>query len=149
MITDLMRNDLTKITLNPARVVSRSLPLIVPGVVHQYSRIRAQVDEKTTLKRILKCLFPGGSISGAPKSRVLDLITKIESGPRGFYCGSTILLHQGKLSASINIRSAEVNHSTSEVSYGSGGGITLRSKAEEEFDEIYAKLNSFVLLTRI
>jgi anthranilate/para-aminobenzoate synthase component I len=146
MITDLMRNDLTRINFSPAKVVRKKSPLHVPGLVHQFSVIESKLSNDNTLADILYSLYPGGSITGAPKKNVMKLIKEIEKGVRGFYCGSTVLMYKNSLTASINIRSAEVDFLQKELKYGSGGGITLESNAQSEYDEILAKLKSFLLL---
>jgi anthranilate/para-aminobenzoate synthase component I len=146
MITDLMRNDLTKINFSPAKVVKKKSPLHVPGLVHQFSVIESKLSNDNTLADILYALFPGGSITGAPKKNVMKLIKDIEKNVRGFYCGSTVLMYKNNLTASINIRSAEVDFLQKELKYGSGGGITLKSESQSEYDEILAKLKSFLLL---
>ena len=146
MIIDLMRNDLTKIELEPAVVKHKKLPLHVPGLVHQFSIIESKLSDNTNLAQVLKALFPGGSITGAPKKKVIELTNKIESYTRGQYCGSTIFLYEHVKTASINIRSAEVNYAEDEIKYGAGGGVTLLSNAEDEYIEALDKLKSFLLL---
>ncbi|MFZ8934302.1 MAG: chorismate-binding protein, partial [Bacteriovoracaceae bacterium] len=89
---------------------------------------------------------PGGSVTGAPKKRVLDILRQLESRDRGFYCGSTILLYKNAIAASINIRSAEIDLESNIMSYSSGGGITLLSKSSLEYKEMYKKLESFTQL---
>ncbi len=146
MITDLMRNDLTRLTMNPANVVHDKYPLHVPGLIHQFSVVESSLSAKENLANIVKNLFPGGSITGAPKKNTMELIEKIEKFKRGFYCGSTILCYKNRKTASINIRSAEIDYTQNEVTYGAGGGITLQSQALEEFEETLNKLKSFLLL---
>lgn len=146
MITDLMRNDLTKLTLKPAKVVHNKYPLHVPGLIHQFSVIESSLSPNQNMCNIVKSLFPGGSITGAPKKNTMELIEKIEKFKRGFYCGSTILCYKNRKTASINIRSAEIDYTQNEVKYGAGGGITLQSQALEEFEETLNKLKSFLLL---
>ena len=146
MITDLVRNDLAKINLKPAVVKHKKLPLVVPGILHQYSVVETTVEDSVSIYDLLKGLYPGGSITGAPKKRVMEIIDKVEEGYRSFYCGSTLLFHNDLKSGSINIRSAEVDFSTQEVVYGSGGGITLESSNRAEFEESYLKMESFLKL---
>ncbi|MAZ47297.1 MAG: hypothetical protein CME65_01960 [Halobacteriovoraceae bacterium] len=146
MISDLMRNDLTKLTGFPARVRHEKFPLQVPGLLHQFSVIDSRMPENLELSKIVKTLFPGGSVTGAPKKNTLRLIERLEGYRRGFYCGSTILLYQDRKTASINIRSAEVNYGSNEIKYGAGGGITLQSQMDQEFEETLNKLKSFLIL---
>lgn len=144
MITDLVCNDITKLTKHPSHVLHEKYPLHVPGLIHQFSVIESKLDKSQSIADLVRALFPGGSITGAPKKRVLEIIKDLEKYDRGYYCGSTILLYQEKKSASINIRSAEINFSSKELVYGAGGGITLQSQAQEEYDEMLNKLKSFM-----
>lgn len=144
MITDLVRNDLSKISKPRAVVLAKHLPLQVPGLLHQYSIVSCPMEGEVTWGRILECLFPGGSVTGAPKSRAMNLIHQLESEPRGLYCGSTLLAYQETLAASINIRTAEIDMSAREMKYGAGGGLTLQSTAEAEFEEMMRKTESFL-----
>lgn len=146
MITDLLRNDLSKIEEPRARLLADRLPLLVPGLIHQYSLIEVILSKKISLLQIIQALFPGGSITGAPKKRVMKLLSEIENRDRGFYCGSTLLLEDGKVSASINIRSASINLLDNRMDVSAGGGVTLMSEAAEEFCELKAKLQSFISL---
>ncbi len=146
MITDLMRNDLTKLSGEVSDVTHKKKALNVPGLIHQFSVVETKLNPETNVLDILTNLFPGGSITGAPKKNVMKLISEIERYDRGFYCGSTILLYQNSRTASINIRSAEVDFIQDEIKYGAGGGVTLLSQAREEYDEALAKLKSFLLL---
>jgi anthranilate/para-aminobenzoate synthase component I len=120
--------------------------LVVPGIIHQYSLLSVDLDYKVRLGKIIKSLFPGGSITGAPKKRVKELLFSLEKRSRGFYCGSTVILHESLLAASINIRSAEICFTNKLLKYSSGSGITLLSKSKDEFDELRLKEYSFMKL---
>lgn len=148
MIADLVRNDLTRAQMNPAKIVAPKLGLNVPGIVHQYSLLEAPLSPGANLGQILRAMFPGGSITGAPKKRVAQILNEIESFERGFYCGSTVILHKSLRAASINIRSCEIDCTNGELKYCAGGGITLRSKSRKEFEEAYAKMQSFLQLLK-
>jgi len=146
MITDLMRNDLSSITKKSSRVVFKKYPLHVPGLIHQFSVIESPIESHTSIREIMEKIFPGGSITGAPKRNVFKLISEIEKYERGFYCGSTLLMYKNSKSASINIRSAEIDYIQNEIRYGAGGGVTLLSQGNVEYNEALAKLKSFLLL---
>ena len=148
MITDLIKNDLSKIECPVAEVISLKLPLVVPGILHQYSLLSVDLSYKITLKKIIESLFPGGSITGAPKKRIIKILSELENYKRGFYCGSTIFLYEDQVSASINIRSAEVMSNNKLLRYSAGGGITLNSNVDDEFDEMKMKVNSFINLLK-
>ncbi len=146
MITDLLRNDLSRIEKPTSRVVSKKLPLRVPGILHQYSLIDVILSSKVSFTDLLYALFPGGSITGAPKKSVMKILANIELEKRGFYCGSTIIWDQDIFASSINIRSAVVDFKKLECRYNAGGGITLRSELEGEFNEMHLKVSSFMNL---
>jgi len=144
MITDLVRNDLSRVHRPRARVHAATRPLRVPGLMHQYSLVGCEVPQEVSWRRVLECLFPGGSISGAPKRKVLEIIHQVEAESRGHYCGSTWLAYGSTLAGSINIRTAELDMGLKEMRYGAGGGVTLKSRASEEFSEMMHKSESFL-----
>lgn len=145
MITDLLRNDLNRIEPK-AKVEKLKARLNVPGLIHQYSHISLETSEAVALKKVSKALFPGGSVTGAPKIRTMEILSELESTPRGAYCGSTFVFDEDEIKVSINIRTAEVDTNLNEFIYGAGGGITLLSDKEEEYREMLAKVDSFALL---
>jgi para-aminobenzoate synthetase component I len=146
MIVDLLRNDLNRLE-KPQTVVKRlRAPLLVPGLLHQYSLLSVKIEKEVSVLKTLQALFPGGSITGAPKKRVMQIIEQVERYQRGIYCGSTLLCYGDKKVASINIRTAQVFPRDRLWRYGAGGGITLLSKNAEEYQEMEAKVNSFLTL---
>jgi anthranilate/para-aminobenzoate synthase component I len=144
MIIDLLRNDLARIELPRAKVVNEKLPLMVPGLLHQYAKIEVELSNKVSVKNILEKVFPGGSVTGAPKKSALRILFGLEKKERGFYCGSTLICFKKMKIASINIRSAEIDFGQKQLLYQSGGGITLQSNLREEFKEMLAKRKSFI-----
>jgi len=144
MITDLIRNDLSRVAEPRSRVVSKRLPLQVPGILHQYALVSCSVPIETTWGRVLECLFPGGSVTGAPKKSSLNIINQVETESRGHYCGSTWFAYKKTLAASINIRTAEIDLGLKEMKYGAGGGVTLKSHKHSEFEEMLRKSESFL-----
>ena len=145
MISDLIKNDLSKIEKPTAKVVFKKKSLRLPNILHQFSLISVRLSKEVNLAKIILNLFPGGSVTGAPKRRSMEILYKIESQiPRAFYCGSTIILHKSLLAGSINIRSATIDTKTKRFVYGSGGGITLPSLPREEFGEMNLKFESFL-----
>lgn len=146
IITDLMRNDLTKLEGRPAIVVSRGNPLIVPEILHQFSEIKVNISKDINLYQLYSSLFPGGSITGAPKKRVCKLISQIEKNNRGHYTGSTVFSENKRSMATINIRTLQVNTKTRLGLYGCGGGITLLANNTSEYEEAMLKFRSFTEL---
>lgn len=142
MIIDLLKNDLSSIERPHAKVIKKRSPLVLPEIIHQYALIEVDLSDKVSLGQIIFSIFPGGSITGAPKKRVLEIIKKTEKRRRGFYCGSTLFRSKNGVAASINIRSFELDHLSNKVGIQAGGGITIQSQFAQEFDEILAKLAS-------
>jgi len=148
MIADLMRNDLSRIELPISEVVEKKKMLRVPKLLHQYTEIKVQLSDQVTIEKIIKNIFPGGSVTGAPKKRVMEILGEIENHQRGFYCGSSIILMKEMKAASINIRSATIDFNKHKLFYKAGGGITLKSDSNLEFRELSYKQKSFIdLLT--
>lgn len=143
MISDLLKNDLNKIFPPNAEVIARKKIIEVPGITHQYSVIRKAVPKEINLWDILEALFPGGSVTGAPKKRSMEIINDLEKRNRGFYCGSTCLRFRSIFKASVNIRSSEINMDEAKLNYQAGGGITILSDENNEFREMWDKLESF------
>lgn len=144
MITDLLRNDLNRIEKPIVQVVATKKRLDVPGLVHSFSHLKVRLSKKVNFLQLMKAIFPGGSITGAPKKRVMEIIRDLEKSPRGFYCGSSILKTDESFKASINIRSGVLDKKTGEVLYWSGGGVTLQSQCRDEYQELLDKTNSFI-----
>lgn len=143
MITDLLRNDLNRIEKPVAKVLKKKAPLRVPGLLHSYSQIQVMLSGAVSLLSIMRSLFPGGSITGAPKIRVMQIIQEVESCARGFYCGSTLFATGGGIVGSINIRAAQGNIKSGILNYHAGGGITVQSSWESEYQEMENKFLSF------
>lgn len=149
MITDLLRNDLNRLQYPPsANVIKERAPLLVPGLLHQCSIISTKINGPLSFLKTLESLFPGGSVTGAPKKRVMEIIQDVERYQRGIYCGSTLLCMGKRKSASINIRTATLSIGDKLWRYGAGGGITLLSKPTSEFQEMDSKVKSFLTLLK-
>lgn len=148
MITDLLRNDLNRLSKPCAKVKKLRAPMLVPGLLHQYSLISLRIIEDVSLLKTMECLFPGGSVTGAPKKRVMEIIQSVERYSRGIYCGSTLLCLGKDKVASINIRTASIDLGERIWRYGAGGGITLLSKPVYEFQEMESKVKSFLTLLK-
>ena len=148
MITDLLKNDLNRLDQPKAKVVKLKSPLKVPGLLHQFSLLKLTLEKNVSFLRTLECLFPGGSITGAPKKRVMEILQDVERYPRGIYTGSTILCIDDKKIASINIRTAQISITDRLWRYAAGGGVTLLSRPVFEFQEMEDKVSSFLTLLK-
>jgi para-aminobenzoate synthetase component 1 len=149
MITDLLRNDLNRLQSPVAKVLKKRAPLIVPDLLHQCSVLSVDLDHPLSFHKTLESLFPGGSVTGAPKKRVMEIILEIERYKRGVYCGSTLLCDGEKKVSSINIRTAHLSLGDKLWRYGAGGGVTLLSKPVAEFQEMESKVKSFLTLLKV
>lgn len=140
MITDLLRNDLAKHARTGSVRVPQLCALESFGQVHHLvSTVTAELDAQASLADLLRDAFPGGSITGAPKKRVMEIIEALEPTPRGVYCGSLVAWDvSGRLDSSITIRSLVSRDGL--LRTWAGGGITLDSQWEAEYQECWNKM---------
>jgi anthranilate/para-aminobenzoate synthase component I len=146
MIADLLRNDLAKIQRPLAKMKGNKKKLIVPGLLHQYVILECLLSDPLDLWTIMCQMHPGGSVTGAPKRSVMNIIHEVEQIPRGFYCGSTLLIGPQSISCSLNIRSGTFDFINQSLTGGAGGGITLQSNWRDEYLELQNKAKSFLSL---
>lgn len=145
MIVDLLRNDLSRYAL-PA---SMKIPKLC--TVESYAHIHHLVSEITTLIQsdinpfeVLLACFPGGSITGAPKKRAMEIIDELEHTPRDIYCGSIGFWDSHTTAVfNITIRTFLFNNNNT-VSIWAGGGIVQDSQAESEYAECFHKVDKLM-----
>lgn len=142
MIVDLLRNDLGQLA-QPGSVCAPPEPSLVslPTVHHLISEVSCRLRSGWSLRALIEAVFPGGSITGAPKRRTVEIIESLEAHRRGIYCGAIVVLDPGGLTASIPIRTAIVDHTG--LSICSGGGIVADSDPEAERLETLVKACAF------
>jgi anthranilate/para-aminobenzoate synthase component I len=140
MITDLERNDLGKFAqIGSINVQALRRPKAYSSVWHLESVVTARVDPSTRWDQIMRCMFPGGSITGAPKRRAMEILRDLEPVPRGVYCGAIGWVDAaGNADFSIAIRTAVKVGDMVRV-YG-GGGIVADSDPEAEYEESLVKI---------
>lgn len=143
MIVDLERNDLGKICRAGTVAVEELAKVATfPKLHHMISRISGNVRGNVSLAAILRALFPGGSITGAPKIRSMEIIDELETVARGFYTGSVgIIDANGDARFNIAIRTATV--ADGRIFYHAGGGVVADSDPDTEYAETLLKAASF------
>ncbi len=140
MIVDLLRNDLSRVS-KPGTV---RVPMLCglesyASVHHLTSVVTGELRDGRSMGDLVAATFPGGSITGAPKIRAMEVIADIEQTPRGVYCGSIgYFSFSGQADLNIAIRTALFAEGTARVS--GGGGITARSDPAAEYEETIAKV---------
>lgn len=146
MIVDLLRNDIGK-NCEPGSVHVPKLFEIesYATVHHMVSTVRGQLLAGHGALDLLRGCFPGGSITGAPKIRAMEIIEELEPTRRGIYCGSIGYVgFDGNMDSNIAIRT--LVHAGNNVRFWAGGGIVTDSRAELEFQECHHKAAALVRL---
>ncbi|MEN8212153.1 MAG: aminodeoxychorismate synthase component I, partial [Thermodesulfobacteriota bacterium] len=139
MIVDLMRNDISRVTKHGSVIVKEHKRLeAYENVFHLVSVVQGELEDDKTSVDLLKATFPGGSITGCPKIRSMEIIDELESVKRHIYTGSIgyISFHDA-MDLSIAIRTATIVDNR--VFFSVGGGIVYDSDPEKEFQETLDK----------
>jgi len=146
MIVDLLRNDLGKVCVPGSIEVEKLFKVESFSTIHHLvSTIKGKLATDETSVSLLKACFPGGSITGAPKFRAMEIIDELEDRPRGLYCGSVFWLgFNGNMDSNITIRTTVVKDGLAE--YWAGGGIVSDSESGAEYQESLDKAQAFFRL---
>ena len=144
MLLDLERNDMGRVCEYGSVFVNEVMTLeTYPYVHHIVSNIKGKLKEGLSIKDIVKALFPGGTITGCPKVRCMQIISELEQMPRGAYTGSIGYLSQdGKMDFNILIRSFV--HTDKKLTFRAGAGIVYDSIPERELAETKHKAAGLV-----
>jgi para-aminobenzoate synthetase component I len=144
MIVDLLRNDLSRVS-KPGTV---RVPVLCglesyANVHHLTSVVTGALRDGKTMGDVIAATFPGGSITGAPKIRAMEVIAELEKAPRGVYCGTIGYLgFNGHADLNIAIRTAQFSNGMARVQ--GGGGITARSNPAAEYEESLTKVKRII-----
>jgi para-aminobenzoate synthetase/4-amino-4-deoxychorismate lyase len=141
MITDLLRDDLHRLCAPGSVHVRNERRMIeLPYVMQAVADVEGELLAGTTLRDVLSVVHPGGSVTGAPREAAVEILTALESTPRGAYCGALALESRSASRAALLIRTAE--RVGEAWRYGVGSGITWDSDPRAELDEVRLKLGA-------
>lgn len=141
MIVDLVRNDLSRFCEAGSVKVQELFGVYSFAQVHQMiSTIVGKADKEISFQDVMKACFPMGSMTGAPKRKVLELIHQYESGSRGIFSGTIgYISPENNFDWNVVIRSIMYNKTSGYLGYKVGSGITFQSNPEQEYEECMLK----------
>jgi para-aminobenzoate synthetase component 1 len=139
MIVDLLRNDLSRVCCPETVQVTQLFRLeVYQYVQHLVSAVRGRLAEGRSTIDLIRNAFPGGSVTGAPKVRAMEIIAELEPTARGAYCGSLGYLgYNGALDLSILIRTITAGRGWWQMPVG--GGVVAQSDPQREYEETWHK----------
>lgn len=138
MIVDLERNDLGRIAqIGSVKVDEIFKPEIYSSLIHLVSDISAELKPEIGLTDVFRALLPGGSITGAPKKRAIEIISQLEATPRSVYTGCIGYVDGDQADFNIAIRT--ILHQRERYYVHAGGGIVADSNPETEYQEMLLK----------
>ncbi|ELS04832.1 aminodeoxychorismate synthase, component I [Xenococcus sp. PCC 7305] len=139
MIVDMIRNDLAKIAqLNSIKVTNLFQVEKYPTLWQMTSTVTAKT--KAPITDIMSAMFPCASITGAPKSRTMEIIRELETQPRNIYTGTIgFITPNNQAQFNVAIRTVAINKKTNHAEYGVGGGIVWDSISHQEYQECQIK----------
>ena len=144
MVVDLVRNDLSRICREGSVQVEELFGIYSFPQVHQMiSTIKGQLKEDIRFTDIINATFPMGSMTGAPKIKVMKLIEQYEKSKRGIFSGSIgFIKPNGDFDFNVVIRSIMYNQQSHYLSWQAGSGITIYSNPENEWEECMVKVEA-------
>lgn len=145
MITDLLRNDIGKVSgFGTVKIMDPRGIAAHPFVWHTYAHIRGCLQKNITAAAAIMSMFPGGSVTGCPKKRAMEIIAELEPRARGFYTGAIGYIEpSGNADMAITIRALIKKDDT--VYLNVGGGVVYDSKMNSELEETFVKARPFVV----
>ncbi len=143
MIIDLLRNDIGKVCkYGSVKVLEEKRLEAYKNVYHLVGIISGMMKAEYDYIDLIKATFPGGSITGCPKVRCMEIIQELESFNRHLYTGSIFIMNQNYLNSNIVIRSGII--CDDQIFFNSGGAITIDSDAKSEYEETQTKIKSLL-----
>ena len=144
MIVDLLRNDISKVCLAGSVVVPKLFAIeSFPAVHHLVSTVEGELASEYSNTDLLAAAFPGGSITGAPKIRAMEIIEELEPHRRTIYCGSIGYISAcGNMDTSITIRTLVCQKNI--IHCWAGGGLVADSTLESEYQETFDKVKKIL-----
>ena len=144
MIVDLVRNDLSKVCIEGSVKVEELFGIYSFPQVHQMiSTVSGDLKNGIDFAEIIRATFPMGSMTGAPKKRVMELIELYEKTKRGIFSGALgYITPEGNFDFNVVIRSIVYNAADKYLSIQAGSAITFNSDAEKEYEECLVKIEA-------
>ncbi len=140
MIVDLIRNDLGKVCKTGSINVSELYSVKrLESLFQMTSTVNGKLAKDISLSKVLKSVFPCGSVTGAPKIKTMEIINKLEKEERGIYTGSIGLFTKNKKVFNVPIRTITLDKKSVKGEIGLGSGIVWDSDPEEEYNEVILK----------
>ena len=148
MIVDLLRNDLGRNCKFGSVEVKKLFEIeTFSNVHHLVSTIQGKISNESDIFKLVKGCFPGGSITGAPKIRAMQIINEVEPHNRSIYCGSIGYISFSG-SADLNIAIRTVIASKNKLFFWGGGGIVADSEVESEYKETFDKIKPLLKILK-
>lgn len=146
MITDLMRNDLSKVSKTGTVEVKELFGIYpLPRVFQMISTVTSLLKEGVSFSDIVHASFPMGSMTGAPKIRTMEIIDELESFKRGWFSGAFgVIEENGDFDFSVVIRSIIADLEVKKLYFGVGSAITYDADAVQEYDECSLKAQAIL-----
>lgn len=144
MIVDLLRNDISKVCKAGSVVVPELFVIeSFPAVHHLVSTVEGQLKQENNNTDLLRAAFPGGSITGAPKIRAMQIIEELEPHSRSVYCGSIGYISAcGSMDTSVTIRTLVCQQNN--IHCWAGGGLVADSTLDSEYQETFDKVQKIL-----
>src|SRR5690606_33737449 len=144
MIVDLLRNDLGRVCATGSVSVENLFETqSFTNVHHLVSTIKGRLADAGDVFRLMAACFPGGSITGTPKLRAMEIINELETSRRSVYCGVIAWIDRsGNMVSNITIRT--LVRSGGRIHCWGGGGIVADSRGDAEYQESYVKIPIFM-----